>query len=327
MTPGYWRDKKILVTGASGFLGSALTEALLVAGARVVALLRDEEPESEFFRRGLARRVVGVRGDLASYPLVERALNEYAIDTCFHLAAQPLVTVANRSPLSTFESNIKGTWNVLEACRRQPLVKRVVVASSDKAYGESRQLPYVEDAPLVGGHPYDVSKSCADLLAQSYFRSWRLPVAIARCGNFYGGGDLYWDRIVPGTFRSLARGEQPVIRSDGSLVRDYFYIRDVVTAYLTLAEALDRPEVQGEAFNFGTETPTSVLELVRAMRATAGRPDLEPIVLGSSPNEIPAQYLSTEKARRLLNWRPDYTLARGLCETWAWYLAYFNNYD
>jgi CDP-glucose 4,6-dehydratase len=261
-----------------------------------------------------------VSGPLEDYETVLRALNEYEVDSVFHLGAQTIVGTASRSPLSTFESNIKGTWVLLEACRQLPaMVKRVVVASSDKAYGEHEVLPYTEDAPLVGKYPYDVSKSCTDLISLSYFHSYGLPVAVTRCGNLYGPGDLNWNRLVPGTIRSALAGERPIVRSDGSFVRDYFYVRDAVDAYLLLAEKLESPELHGQAFNFGTETPLSVLELVDRILRAVGRPDLEPDVRNEASNEIPEQYLDCTKARTALDWSPAHTLEQGLAETVAWY--------
>ena len=238
MTAPVWRDRPTLVTGATGLVGSWLIRRLLEAGADVVCLVRDWVPGSELVHSKVLDQVKVVRGDICDRDLLERVLGEYEINTVFHLAAQTIVGIANRNPISTFESNITGTWNVLEACRRSPLVKAVVVASSDKAYGDQEELPYSEDTPLEGRHPYDVSKSCADLIAQAYGKTYQLPVAITRCGNFYGGGDLNWNRIVPGTIRSVLRGERPVIRSDGQFVRDYFYVEDGAACYMLLAEKL-----------------------------------------------------------------------------------------
>ena len=315
-----WKGSNVLVTGASGLLGSAMVEALSGRGAEVTCLVRDWVPASRLFSEGAIERVNVVRGPLEDYQTVLRALNEYEIDTVFHLGAQTIVGTASRSPLSTFESNIKGTWVLLEACRQLPrLVRRVVVASSDKAYGEHEQLPYSEDAPLQGRYPYDVSKSCTDLISLSYHHSYGLPLAVTRCGNLYGPGDLNWNRLVPGTIRSALAGERPIVRSDGTLVRDYFYVRDAVGAYLALAERLDEPELQGEAFNFGTETPMSVLDLVDMLLHLIGRTDLEPDVRGEASNEIPAQYLDCAKARRMLDWEATGTLEQGLAETIAWY--------
>jgi CDP-glucose 4,6-dehydratase len=267
----------------------------------------------------LATRVRTVRGAVQDQALMERALGEYEIDCVFHLAAQTVVGTANRNPVSTFESNVQGTWALLEACRRSPLVRAIVFASSDKAYGAHERLPYDEGAALQGRHPYDVSKSCADLIAQSYATTYGTPVAITRCGNFYGGGDLNWNRLVPGTVRAALRGERPVIRSDGTLVRDYFYVEDGVGAYLELAEALRaRPELAGEAFNFSNELQVTVLDMTRRILDALGS-DLEPDVRNEARHEIPHQWLSAAKARRVLGWRPHFGLDEGMARTVAWY--------
>lgn len=300
-------------------MGSWLVRELIRHGADVVCLVRDRVPQSEFVRSGLKERTKTVRGDVRDQPLLERVLGEYEIKTVFHLAAQTIVSVANRNPVSTFETNVGGTWAMLEACRRSTSVEQIIVASSDKAYGDQEILPYDERTPLRGRHPYDVSKSCADLIAQSYAATFDSPVAITRCGNLYGGGDLNWNRIVPGTIRSALRGERPVIRSDGSFVRDYFYVRDGAAAYMLLAEQLAyRPELKGEAFNFSNELQIPVLELVRTILHLMGS-DLEPEVRNEASHEIRHQYLSASKARRLLGWKPDFDLASGVRETITWY--------
>lgn len=323
LTPEFWRGRSVLVTGATGLLGSWLTAALHARGAALVALVRDWVPDSEAVRSGTLRAVCTARGDIRDQETVERVLGEYEVDTVFHLAAQTIVGIANRNPVSTFDSNIRGTWSVLEACRRSPLVRQVIVASSDKAYGSHDELPYAETAPLQGRHPYDVSKSCADLLAQSYAVTYGLPVAVTRCGNLYGGGDLNWNRLVPGTLRSALRGERPVIRSDGSCVRDYFYVEDGVLAYLGLAERLAAERgLAGQAFNFSNELQVTVLELVERVLALCGRADLRPDVRGEAQHEIPHQYLSAAKARERLGWRPRFSLDEGLARTIEWYRAY-----
>lgn len=318
MSP-FWQDRPTLVTGATGLLGGWLVRRLLDAGADVVGLVRDWVPQCELVRSGLLDRICVVRGDIGDQPLLERTLGEYEIDTVFHLAAQTIVPVANRNPVGTLQTNIGGTWTVLEAARRSPMVKQVILASSDKAYGAQPTRPYDETTPLAGRHPYDVSKSCADLLATAFAQTYGLPVAITRCGNFYGGGDLNWNRLVPGTIRSILRGQRPVIRSDGSFVRDYFYVEDGASAYMVLAEALAaRPELRGEAFNFSNESPLTVLELVRMILTLMGS-DLEPDIRNEASNEIVRQCLSAAKARRVLNWQPLFTPEEGLQRTIRWY--------
>jgi CDP-glucose 4,6-dehydratase len=324
----FWQDRTVLVTGSTGLLGSWLTRALVERGAFVVSLIRDWVPESELFRSGVSDRVNVVRGDIRDQETIERALGEYEVTTVFHLAAQTIVGIANRNPVSTFESNIRGTWCLLEACRRTPTVKQIVVASSDKAYGTHDLLPYAESAPLQGRHPYDVSKSCADLLAQSYAETYRLPVCITRCGNLYGGGDLNWNRLVPGTIRSALRGERPIIRSDGSYIRDYFYVEDGALAYLLLAEQMaSRPELAGEAFNFSNEIQVTVLELANHILRLALDDKLELDVRNEAQHEIPHQYLDATKAREMLDWRPQYNLEEGLASTITWYREFLQSKD
>ena len=275
MEDEFWKDRNVLVTGCTGLLGSWLTKSLAEKEANVVGLIRDLVPRSNLNWSGFNNKIISVRGEIEDYFLLERTINEYEIDTVFHLAAQTIVTIANRNPISTFKANIEGTWNILEACRRSPLVKRIIVASSDKAYGDQEKLPYDEKTPLEGRHPYDVSKSCADLICRSYFETYGLPVCTTRCGNFYGGGDLNFNRIVPGTIRSILNNERPVIRSDGKFLRDYFYIKDGVQSYMLLAEKMEDKRIHGEAFNFSTEQPMTVLEIVDMIRM-AMYSDLEP---------------------------------------------------
>jgi CDP-glucose 4,6-dehydratase len=318
----FWRDRPTLVTGATGLVGGWLVKRLREAGADVVCLVRDWIPDCELARSGELQRVKSVRGDICDQALLERTLGEYEVDTVMHLAAQTIVGIANRNPVSTFESNIQGTWCLLEACRRSPRVKQIVAASSDKAYGDQETLPYDEETPLQGQHPYDVSKSCADLIAHTYAKSYGLPVVITRCGNFYGGGDLNWNRIVPGTIRSALRGQRPIIRSDGLFVRDYFYVEDGASAYMLLAEKLAAdPNLIGHAFNFSNEIQVTVLELVDRLLKNMGA-RLEPDVRNEASNEIRHQYLSAAKARRMLGWEPLYTLDAGLRRTVDWYRDY-----
>ncbi|MBV8957144.1 MAG: GDP-mannose 4,6-dehydratase [Actinobacteria bacterium] len=315
-----WRDRAVAVTGAAGFLGSHVTRFLTSAGADVVALVRDDDPPTPITEEWDRARVHVVRGDVCHQATVERVLGEYQVKTVLHLAAQTQVEIANRNPVSTFESNVRGTWSVLEACRRSPLVEQIVVASSDKAYGTQPVLPYTEDMPLLAVHPYDVSKACADLIATSYHRQFGAPVAVSRCGNFYGPGDTNWNRLVPGTIRALVRGERPVIRSDGTPTRDYLHVEDGARAYLRLAEALAGDAgIAGQAFNFSNETPVSVLDVVATLRAALGRDDVEPDVRGTATGEIDHQLLSSEKARAVLGWKPRYAVVEGLTETVGWY--------
>ncbi|MGQ0537997.1 MAG: NAD-dependent epimerase/dehydratase family protein [Gemmatimonadaceae bacterium] len=321
----FWSDRRILVTGATGLLGSHLTAELVRRGATVVCLVRDWVPDSEAVMSGTLAQCRLVRGELEDFELAVRALNEYEVDTIFHLGAQTIVGTASRSPLSTFESNIKGTWVLLEAARTLgSRIERIVVASSDKAYGEHPELPYTELTPLAGSFPYDVSKSCADLIALAYYASFKLPVAVTRCGNLYGAGDLNFNRLVPGTIRSALLDESPVIRSDGTFVRDYFYVKDAVDAYLALAERIGGGEsgFAGEAFNFGTETPMSVTAMAQKILEVLGKPHLPLTILSQATNEIPRQYLDCAKARRAMHWEPKHTLEDSLRETAQWYRAW-----
>jgi CDP-glucose 4,6-dehydratase len=316
---GFWLDRPTFVTGATGLVGGWLVRRLVEAGADVVCLVRDWVPQSELVQARLIERVKVVRGDVRDQALIEQILGEYEISTVIHLAAQTIVTIANRNPISTFDTNIGGTWALLEACRRSPTVKQIVLASSDKAYGDHKSLPYDEEIPLQGLHPYDVSKSCADLIAQAYAASYDLPIAITRCGNFYGGGDLNWNRIVPGTIRSVLRGNRPIIRSDGQYIRDYFYVEDGAAAYMLLAEKLGEDRsLFGQAFNFSNEIQVTVLELVerilKIMNSTYA-----PDVRSEATNEIRHQYLTAAKARQVLGWQPLFTLDEGLRRTINWY--------
>jgi CDP-glucose 4,6-dehydratase len=329
LNKSFWLDRPTFVTGGTGLVGGWLVKRLVESGADVVCLVRDWVPQSELVQSGLFARVKVVRGDVRDQALMERILGEYEIDTVLHLAAQTIVTIANRNPVTTFESNIGGTWALLDACRRSPKVKQIVLASSDKAYGDQVKLPYDEDTPLQGQHPYDVSKSCADLIAHSYAVSFGLPVSITRCGNFYGGGDLNWNRIIPGTIRSVLRGQQPIIRSDGLFIRDYFYVEDGAAAYMLLAEKLaENASLRGEAFNFSNELQVSVLDLVNKILEKM-ESKLSPVVLNETSNEIRHQYLSAKKAHEVLGWHPIFSLGQGLERTLAWYTNYFaaGNHD
>jgi CDP-glucose 4,6-dehydratase len=323
MSPSFWRDRPVFVTGATGLVGAWVVRQLLAAGADVVALVRDWIPRSELVAAGLIDHIRVVRGDVRDQETLERGLGEYEIATVIHLAAQTTVGVANRNPVSTLDTNIRGTWALLEACRRTPTIRQIVIASSDKAYGDQEVLPYTEEAPVLGRHPYDVSKSCADLLSQMYAKSYGLPVCVTRCGNFFGGGDLNWNRIVPGTIRSVIRGERPVIRSDGQFIRDYLYVEDGARAYLLLAEQLAaNPALAGDVFNFSYEQRMTVMDLVSRILDVMGS-RLEPEVRNEASNEIRNQYLDATKARKILGWSPAFTFDAGLRATVDWYKEYF----
>ncbi len=320
----FWSDRPTLVTGATGFAGSWLVQRLYELGADVVCLVRDWAPQSNLVRTRLIDSVKRVRGDICDQVLLERILGEYEVDTVFHLAAQTIVGIANRNPVSTLQTNVTGTWSMLEACRHSPVVKNIVVASSDKAYGDAEGR-YGEDTPLQGRHPYDVSKSCADLIAQAYAVTYKLPVTITRCGNFYGGGDLNWNRIVPGTIRSVIRGQTPVIRSDGSPVRDYFYVEDGAAAYITLAEKMAAdPDLGGHAFNFSNESEVTVLDVTRLILRLM-KSSLEPEIRNQASNEIGYQCLNAAKAREMLGWAPMFSLEQAMVQTIDWYTQFFTD--
>lgn len=321
----FWKNRTVLVTGATGLLGSRLTRDLVMDEADVVCLIRDWVPQSELCLSGSLEQTRVVRGCVEDQALLERVLGEYEIETVFHLAAQTIVGIANRNPVSTFETNIQGTWALLEACRRSPRVEQIVLASSDKAYGDQENLPYQEDAPLQGRHPYDVSKSCADLIAQTYAHTYGTPVTITRCGNLFGPGDLNWNRIVPGTIRSILEGVAPVIRSDGEFVRDYFHVEDASNAYRQLAVNMaDRPQaINGHAFNFSYERPISVKALVDILLKQM-ESDLRPEILNQASNEIRNQFLSSQKAREVLNWTPERNFEEALRSTIDWYRSFLN---
>ncbi|KKQ33179.1 MAG: hypothetical protein US49_C0002G0074 [candidate division TM6 bacterium GW2011_GWF2_37_49] len=321
----YWKDKNVFITGVTGLLGPWLIKELLSQDANVFVLVRDFVADSTFFTEGLDKKTNVILGDLLDFSLLQRVLNEFDINTVFHLGAQAIVGIANRSPISTFRSNIEGSWNLLEACRLSPWVKKIVVASSDKAYGAQEKLPYKEDAPMQGRHPYDVSKSCTDLLAQSYFHTYQLPVCVTRCGNFFGGGDLHLNRIIPGTIKSVLQEQRPIIRSNGLFIRDYIYVKDVVDAYLTLAEKMDDSSIVGQCFNFSTDQPFNVIQIVELILDVMGCKHLNPIIQNQASNEIPEQHLCSEKARNILGWRAKYGVCAGLGETVEWYKKFLSN--
>ena len=317
-----WKGKNVLVTGADGFIASWIAKELVDRWANVITIVRDiKKPRISLDLLGIRDKITVVQGDITDYDLVLRTFNEYSLDSCFHLAAQAIVGIANRSPVSTFDSNIRGTWTVLEAARNSKTIERVVVASSDKAYGDQEKLPYTEDMPLLGAYPYDASKACTDILSRCFAKTYGLPIAMTRCANVYGGADLHMDRIVPGTICAVLKGETPIIRSDGTPKRDYIYIKDVVNAYIALAENLGRKDVRGEAFNFGTEKPITVLDLFNKIIKICGK-DVKPKILNEAKNEIQCQYLATEKARKVLGWGVKFSLDEGLKETVEWYKDY-----
>ena len=318
----FWINRPVFVTGATGLVGGWLVQQLVNSGAHVICLVRDSIPRAELFRSGMDSHITIVKGDLLDRECLERVLSEYEVDTVIHLAAQAIVGSANRSPIGTFEANIRGTWNLLEACRLINTVKQVVVASSDKAYGDHEVLPYEEHLALQGRHPYDVSKSCADLIAHTYAHTYGLPVVITRCGNFFGGGDLNWNRIVPGTIRSIFRGERPVIRSDGEYIRDYLYVEDGAAAYMLLAEKLAvNRDLIGQAFNFSNEAQISVLDIVSRIQLLMNSQS-GPDIRNEVNNEIRKQYLNAGKAKNILGWMPMYNLDDGLRKTIDWYEKY-----
>lgn len=322
----FWADRSVAVTGATGFLGAHLVRLLHELGASVVALVRDGTPLSPLLADAWPHVRVVV-GDLVDRDVLERMLGEYEVRTVFHLAAQSQVGVANANPVSTFEANTMGTWQLLEAIRRSASVHETVAASTDKAYGTQPVLPYTEDMPLLAQHPYDVSKACADMIARTYAVTYGTRLAITRCGNLYGGGDTNWERLIPGTVRNLLRGDRPVLRSAGTMVRDWLYAPDAAEAYVRIAEALARrPELSGEAFNLSTGEPATVLEVLAAIQKAAGT-DLEPDIRDTATHEIGRQHLSADKARRELGWEPRHGLVDGLAETVAWYRAHLGRPD
>jgi len=321
----FWAHKKVLITGATGLIGGWLTRKLVEHGANITILVRDWVPDSHVLsNQELHQSVVTVRGCVEDQTLMERVLGEHEIEVIFHLAAQTIVQIANRNPVSTFKSNIEGTWSLLEAARRSPNVQSIAIASSDKAYGDSEILPYSETTPLNAIYPYDVSKACADMIARSYAVTYNLPIGITRCGNFYGGGDLNWSRIIPGTIRSILMNENPILRSNGQLQRDYIFVEDAVHAYMTLAEQLtSNKNLRGEAFNFSTQDPLTALEIVESiLDVMPESKNLRPVIEATATGEILAQSLDATKARKLLNWQPQYQLVQSLEKTVEWYRAY-----
>ncbi len=320
----FWIDRRVLVTGATGHIGGWLTERLIASGAEVVCLVRDWVPQCELVRRGMIEQVKVVRGDLCDAGLLRRTLADYEINTVMHLAGQSIVGIGNVDPVTTFDSNIRGTWCLLEACRLSAAVQQIVVASTDKVYGECDQLPYIEDTPLLAVYPHDVSKACAEMIARSYAVTYGVNLGVIRLPNIYGGGDLNWTRIIPGAIRSIIRGEQPVINSNGRFIRDYLYVEDAVSAALLLAEKLaENPEVRSQAFNISSETHLTVLELVEhILKLMDSR--LQPVIRDQAKNEIKNQYMSAAKAREMLGWQARFNIDEGLGRTIEWYKSYLS---
>jgi CDP-glucose 4,6-dehydratase len=318
----YWKDKNVFITGFNGFIGSWLTAELCNKGAEVTGLIRDHIPNSNTKRLKLDKKMNIVNGDITNFDTIRRSLSEYDIDTVFHLAAQPIVTVALKDPISTFKVNIEGTWNILEASRLMG-VKRVIVASSDKAYGTHKTLPYDETFSLKGEFPYDVSKSCADLITQTYYNTYRLPVCITRNANIYGGGDLNFNRIIPETIKNILLNKDPVIRSNGEFIREFFYVKDAVSSYLSVAENMHKKDIIGKAFNFGSDEKIKVIDLVNKIIQISGKKNLKPIILDEVKKEINDQYLSSKFSKSVLNWNHRYNLEEGLKETYHWYEEFF----
>tara|TARA_Y100000310_G_scaffold272186_1_gene287015 strand:+ start:529 stop:1557 length:1029 start_codon:yes stop_codon:yes gene_type:complete len=320
----FWNNKNVFVTGADGFIGGWIAKTLVEKKAKVVAIVRDQRKNSALDLHQIKDQLTIIKGSITNPNLMKRIFNEYEIEYCFHLAAQAIVGIANRSPISTFESNIKGTWTILEAIRElaNPQFKGVVVASTDKAYGTHEKLPYTEKSELRGIFPYDASKVCADVISRCYAKTYNLPVAVTRKANIYGGADLNFSRIIPDSIRCLITGQELLIRSDGTPQRDYLYVEDAVAGYLKLAEELENVEIQGQAFNFSSGKPTSVLELVNTIIQAYGE-ELSPKILGEAKGEIDMQYLANQKALQVLGWQPKHSLTDGLMKTIRWYKDYF----
>ena len=319
----FWRSKNVLLTGGTGFVGGNLIKKLLEYNCNIFCIIRNDNPQSFLSIENLNKEIRTIKGDIIDKDLIYNTITEQHIDIIFHLAAQVEVGVGLTNPYLTFETNIRGTYNLLEACRLAKNsgqeILSIIVASSDKAYGTQPVLPYTEDMSMNGDHPYEVSKSCTDLISTTYARTYGTPVTIARCGNIYGGGDLNWNRIVPGTFRSLLRGEQPVLRSDGTFIRDYLHVDDIVSAYLALGEQTDKPEFAGQGFNFSDESPLTVMQIYKAICTAAEKPETTPNILNAASSEIKDQYLDSTKAHEVLGWHASVSLGDGLKKSFDWY--------
>ena len=321
----FWKNKNVLVTGGSGFIGSYLCRKLVSMQAKVVVIdIKSPKEFSYSVNKISSKKIFFIKSDVRNFTFVKKIIKKYKIDTIFHLAAEAIVGRALKDPYRTLDTNIKGTWNILEASRNSCYVNKVVVASSDKAYGDADKLPYAEGTVLKGRSPYDVSKSCADLISQMYFKTYQLPVCITRCGNVYGGGDHNLSRIIPGTICSVLKGESPIIRSDGTFLRDYIYVEDIANAYITLAEKMNK-KIIGQAFNFGYNNPKSVLEVVEAILKLSNTKNLSPLILDEVRHEIKHQYLDSTKAYKLLKWKPRRGFIDGLKQTIEWYKENIND--
>ena len=316
----YWKNRKVLITGHEGFLGSWLAKVLLSYGVKIVGIDKVKNRPISILN-GLRKNITSIKGDVVSLSLVKKIIEKYKPQTIFHLAAEAIVVEANKNPVKTFKSNIEGTWNILEASRDKKFIETIIIASSDKAYRESNKLPYKEDAPLRGNYPYEVSKSCADLLAYTYFYTYNLPVCITRCGNTFGPGDFHFSRIVPDAIRSAFQNKTLLIRSDGKFTRDYVYVEDIINGYIMLAEKLQKLKLEGKAFNFSNEKPLSVIELVEKIYQIVNKKPTYQI-LGKAKYEIKHQYLSSKRAREILGWKPKYSLEEGLKKTINWYINF-----
>ena len=323
MNKNFWKNKPVLITGFEGFLGSNLTKAIISSGAKTFGLDIRVGRRDTILTAADYKKITVIKGSVANYTLLKNVIIKNKINVVFHLAAEAIVGKCHINPLVTFSTNIEGTWNMLEACRNSKTIQSIIIASSDKAYGTHKKLPYKEDAPLIGNHPYDVSKSCADLIAYTYFHTYGLPVAVTRCGNIYGPGDFNFSRIVPDAIRCAFTGKTLLIRSDGKFTRDYVYVDDIVNGYIVLAEKLQKLELSGESFNFSDENPITVVELVnKIFKISDKKPNYK--ILDNAKYEIKHQCLAADKARRILGWKPKYDLREGFCKTIEWYKGYIN---